>query len=171
MQNLDKYWLNKGKEIEERPSCIYPYHWDEKLQSIWLVLTEDFQKQRKLNFLNHFNQEKNYTWHTQRKQILGQIKKLDMKYTKKREIGVNKEIRSSLDDLHYFAITFWLMNESGQMYERSRRHIKGIRNVPSPSTWLPFQAVPGKPPHPPTHPPTYFRPRTVIDQNNNESWE
>ena len=26
MQNLDKYWLNKGKEIEERPSCIYPYH-------------------------------------------------------------------------------------------------------------------------------------------------
>ena len=26
MQNLDKYRLNKGKEIEERPSCIYPYH-------------------------------------------------------------------------------------------------------------------------------------------------
>ena len=52
--------------------------------------------------------------------------KLDMKYTKKREIGVNKEIRSSLDDLHYFAITFWLMNESGQMYERSRRAAKAL---------------------------------------------
>ena len=52
-----RIWINIGeeKEVEEYPSCIYPYHWEKKLQSIWLILAEDFQKQWNIYFSNNFN--------------------------------------------------------------------------------------------------------------------